>query len=239
MCLLEKSFLGSHKDNIQLFLLTLSFYPLLAISRPSWLFQLSQKQLNFLIHLSSFFFLKNVLGTFFSLFLSPFSMTLFKKWLSPYSYISHCFLFSDSANMQNFYPLFQYFISYPYHPLSDFFKGREVAVGIDFLFHPLVLVMWLHLFTKMLAFEVTDGQVSWSFLATFLPWALCDIYFVAQHFLIQLSLASGSLGPLPFSFHHPICLSFCLDSVLDFLYIWCPRFSSKFFFKSPLDLIPF
>ena len=112
---------------------TQSFYPLLAISRPSWLFQLSQKQLNFLIHLSPFsFFLKNVLATFFSFFLSPFSMILFKKWLSPYSYISHCFLFSDSANMQNFYSLFQYFLSYPYHPLSDFFKGREVTVGIDF-----------------------------------------------------------------------------------------------------------
>ena len=223
---------------------TQSFYPLLAISRPSWLFQLSQKQLNFLIHLSPFsFFLKNVLATFFSFFLSPFSMILFKKWLSPYSYISHCFLFSDSANMQNFYSLFQYFLSYPYHPLSDFFKGREVTVGIDF-FHPLILVMWLHLSTRMLAFEVADGQVPWSFLAAFFPWALCDIYFVGQHFLIPLSLASGSLGPLPFSFQHPICSSFCLDSALGFIYIWCPRRSSKFFFKSPLwfllfYLIPF
>lgn len=78
MCLLEKSHSESHKGNIQLFLLSLSFCPLLAISRPSWLFQLSQKQLSFLIHLLPFFFfLKNVLGTFFSLFLSPFSIILF------------------------------------------------------------------------------------------------------------------------------------------------------------------
>ena len=121
----------------------------------------------------------------------------------------------------------------PLSPTVRFLQGKGGNCGNWFLFHPLVLVMWLHLSTRMLAFEVTDGQVPWSFLAAFLPWALCDIYFVAQHFLIPLSLASGSLAPLPFSFHHPICSSFCLDSALDFIYIWCPRWSSKFFFKIP------
>lgn len=202
MCLLEKSFLESHKDSIQLFLLTLSFYPLLAISRPSWLLQLSQKQLNFLIHLSPFFFfLKNVLGTLFSFFLSPFSMILLKKWLSPYSCISHCFLFSDSANMQNFYPLFQYFISYPYHPLSDFFKGREVAVGIDF---SSTLSFWSCGFTsppKCLLFEDTDGQVPWSFLATFLHvWYLlcCPAFSNSALFGFRLSRSTFFLFSPPY-----------------------------------------
>lgn len=132
----------------------------------------------------------------------------------------------------------------PLSPTVRFLQGKGGNCGNWFLFHPLILVMWLHLSTRMLAFEVADGQVPWSFLAAFLPWALCDIYFVGQHFLIPLSLASGSLGPLPFSFQHPICSSFCLDSALGFIYIWCPRRSSKFFFKSPLwfllfYLIPF
>lgn len=172
-----------------------------------------------------------------------FLLSCFKKWLSPYSYIFHCFLFSDSANMQNLYPLFQFFISYPYHPLSDFFKGRAVAAEID-LSSSLSFWsrgFWIHLSTKMLAFVVTDGQVQWPFLAAFLPWSLCDIYYVAQHFLIQVSLASGSLGPLPSSFHHPICSSFCLDSVFGFpIYLMSYiLFQVLFFIPPPISFLSY
>lgn len=71
--------------------------------------------------------------------------------------------------MQDIVPFISVLHILPYHPLSDFFKEGAVAVEIDFSSS---LSFWSCGFgftspPKRLAFEVTDGQAQWPFLAAF------------------------------------------------------------------------